>query len=147
MDVTTALSLLLSHRHLRELLRDDPPVLQRTLDLSAADLDFLRRLDGEDLQRQAESYLEKRFYEVVALIPSTLRRMGRRAKPLFREFAEQHWPHGHRRHLADAIAFVEAARARGVRVDVFELRRLKRIYARLAERDSHDEAPAAGTNG
>ncbi|MFQ5734273.1 MAG: hypothetical protein ACE5KM_20235, partial [Planctomycetaceae bacterium] len=104
------------------------------LGLSDGDLDVLRNLDAEELQRQADCYIHKRYYEMAELIPASLGLIGRGARRLFRQYATDNWPEGHRRHLNDAIEFVRFAGRRGRAVDWRECGRLQRIRATLVVR-------------
>jgi hypothetical protein len=101
-ELTTALGALLSDRNLRETLRRNSGQAARQLQVPESDL---RALDPEALEIQAESLIEKRRNEVAKRLPRTMALLGHRASGLFRDYAGDSWPEGHRRHLLDAARF------------------------------------------
>ena len=104
-DLTTALGRLLSDAALRREHARDPEALARRLDVDAAHLAAFLGLDRDGLEIQAEALIAKRFHEASELLPETTARLGGTARARFFELAETSWPTGHRRHLADAVAF------------------------------------------
>ncbi len=91
----TVLARLLAHPELRAAFRRDP----------AAIAGEFASLDPEALDRQAELLVEKRRHEVSKLLPRTFQALGPSVKSTFAAHASRFWPEGHRRHLADAVAF------------------------------------------
>ncbi|MEZ5338300.1 MAG: hypothetical protein R3F46_08525 [bacterium] len=86
---------------------------------------LLIRLDAAQLEAQAATLLGKRWRAVAELIPES--RFGNSAlsAALFREYADQYWPEGHRRHELDALAFLRHCQALGIRISAAELARLE----------------------
>ena len=121
-DLTTVLGRLLVDPALRAELRRDPARVARMLD---ADALALREIEGDDLERQAETLVDKRFREVGKLLPLTLASLGAAAARIFREHALLHWPEGHRRHAADAEAFIRFLEERKLPRSASELNRLR----------------------
>jgi len=101
-EFTTVLGRLLADPALRAELRGDPDALARRLD---ADPEALRALDAGELERQADTLVDKRFHEVEKLLPATIAGLGDAAARVFGEHAARSWPEGHRRHAEDAAAF------------------------------------------
>jgi len=112
-DLTTALARLLSDPDLRAAFRQDRKQAAAQLALHSVDLDTFLGLDEAAIDEQALGLLDKRFHEVSRLIPQTMRGIGDRCRPIFRNYASRHWPTGHRRHLIDAIEFCRHLRERG----------------------------------
>jgi hypothetical protein len=121
-DFTTVLGRLLADPALRAELRRDPGAVARALDADAA---ALHEIEIDDLERQAETLLDKRFHEVAKLLPLTVAGLGAAAPEVFREHALGHWPEGHRRHAADASAFGRFLEGRGLPRSASELHRLR----------------------
>lgn len=105
MDFVSALARLLTDRTLRDRHREDPEAVADALDCMGYDADKLIALDPAQIAEQADGLIRKRYHEVRALLPETMAHLGGRATRLFFEFAENHWPDGHRRHQEDALAF------------------------------------------
>jgi hypothetical protein len=120
-DLTTVLGRLLADPALRAELRRDPGAVARLLDADAA---ALRELYLEDLERQAETLLDKRFHEVEKLLPQTVAQLGARAAEAFREHALGYWPEGCWRHAEDAAAFGRFLEERKLPRSESELNRL-----------------------
>lgn len=99
-DFTSVLGRLLADGGLRARFRLDPVGTAAELGVEE-----LAALDPEGLERQAETLLAKRLHEVSKLMPASFASLGLAAAPLFRRHAAAGWPAGHRRHLADAVAF------------------------------------------
>ncbi len=106
-DFTTALARLLTDRSLLESYRVDARETAERLSVRPSDVDAFLSLDAADLEAQAETLVRKRFHEVAGMIPETITGLGGReeARHAFEEYAATRWPGGHRRHLADAVAF------------------------------------------
>ena len=106
-DFTTALARLLTDRSLLESYRVDARETAERLSVRPSDVDAFLSLDAADLEAQAETLVRKRFHEVAGMIPETITGLGGReeARHVFEEYATTRWPAGHRRHLADAVAF------------------------------------------
>lgn len=102
----TAIATLLSDRDLREQFRNSPQAIAEHLGLAGAELELVARLDPAGLEQQAETLLNKRWHEVQKLLPMTLSSLGSEAAELYRFYAQQQWPQGHRRHLLDAAGFI-----------------------------------------
>ena len=105
MDSVSALARLLTDRTLRDRHREDPEAVAAALGCAGVDADKLIALDPTQIAEQADGLIRKRYHEVRALLPETMAHLGGRAVRLFFEFAENHWPYGHRRHQEDALAF------------------------------------------
>ena len=106
MDETNILSLLLKESSARRALVDSAEDFRETYSLDERLFDFVRQLDQGQLEEQAISLLKKRFGQIRHFLPSTLAAIGSQAWPIFESWGEQHWPTGHRRHLQDAVDFV-----------------------------------------
>ena len=78
----------------------------------------LAAVSRQELDFFADSLVAKRRREVERLIPSTVGPLGGDFQELFTEFAARFVPHGHLKHLEDAIAFCDWLRGRPVRKDV-----------------------------
>ena len=104
---TEALAQMLSNRELRVHFRDDPQAVAVRLRVPDESVSAFLTLDPDQLDRQADCLVRKRFHEVTHLIPGTIRRLGPEAEALFLEFAATVWPEGHRRHHEDAERFCD----------------------------------------
>jgi hypothetical protein len=121
-DLTTALGALLADSALRDRLRRDPEGVARALQVGVAEL---QTLDPEDLERQAEGLIAKRFYEVRKRLPRTLNVLNPGSPDLFKQYAQGPWPEGHHRHVRDAANFAAFLDARGLPVSRSEWNRVK----------------------
>ncbi|MGI8924150.1 MAG: hypothetical protein ACR2HJ_08965 [Fimbriimonadales bacterium] len=121
-------TMLLQSRTLREEYAKDTALFCESRGLGR-----LPNLDIEELGRQGDALIAKRYHELGKLAPMTLRSLGPRSADCFAAFAEQSWPTGVRRHLDDACEFSDYLRSIGLRVNAVESsllafrRRSKRI--------------------
>jgi hypothetical protein len=120
LDLTTALGRLLSNGPLRAAFRRHPRDVADHLSLRA----FLA-LDPAELEAQATALLHKRFCEVEDLLPVSVARLGCQAWPLFESYALTSWPVGHRRHLWDALGFVQFVGDRAGELSQTEIHRVR----------------------
>lgn len=104
-DMTTALSRLLTDAALRRGFRLAPLGTAVALDVQEDQRTNLARLDPDQLDRQAETLLKKRFHEIVAIIPETVAGLGEFAYERFLPYGTSTWPTGHMRHVQDAAGF------------------------------------------
>ncbi len=114
-DLTTALGTLLSDAALRAEFRRDPAACAERLDLCREDRHAFQSLAPEELEVQGVALVHKRRREVARLAPETFARLGPAAEALFDEHATRRWPTGHKRHVEDALAFLEHLEASGDR--------------------------------
>ncbi len=105
MDLTTALTRLLSDRGLRQAYQRDPEGVARTLSVDKCALAPFVALDPDALETQAQLLVNKRFFEAQRIIPQTFALLGTEARTFFWAYAETQWPEGHTRHMQDAVAF------------------------------------------
>lgn len=127
-DLNSVLAALLSEPALRAEFRRDPRAFAR--ELSEEQQEELLSLSPDELDLQGEALVAKRRHEVAQLAPATFARLGSAAAERFACYAATHWPRGHRRHVADAAAFLEFLDARGPRPWRFELARLRFVLGR-----------------
>ncbi|MEM7476670.1 MAG: hypothetical protein AAF483_16910 [Planctomycetota bacterium] len=125
-DITSVMGRLLSDQVLREEFANSPHEVAQRLGLEGANLEYIAALDPVELEQQAETLVLKRFQEVRALAPNSLHALGGEALTLFRYYAQQEWPSGHRRHLIDTIGFLEFVNQNSFEIDATELRRIRR---------------------
>ncbi len=104
-DLTTALGRLLTDPALRSEFFQNRAATLETLGLDPAAAGVLQQIDETTFERQAQGLIDKRFHEVMKMLPMTLRLLGEDASRTFQEYAGAFWPDGHRRHLIDAVEF------------------------------------------
>jgi len=104
-DETTLLSSLLTDPRMREALRSSSQTFITKHALNDSLSAFVLSLDLDQLDKQAECLIQKRFSEVKMLLPRTIAQLGKEAWCRFSEHASRYWPRGHRRHLLDAVQF------------------------------------------
>src|SRR5262245_47434545 len=109
-NFNTALGRLLRDPVLRLQFRGEPAAAVRALELRESDRHRVLGVDADQLDRQAEELLRKRFHEVARLMPRTIERLGADAYDEFERYAIGYWPSGHRRHVDDAARFGEYLR-------------------------------------
>lgn len=114
-DFTTALGRLLTEPKLRAEFARNPVGTARALAVREQDIASLVALDGNGLETQAQTLLQKRLHEVRRLLPITFEQLGPDAPALFLSYAVGHWPEGHARHRLDAVQFCEFLLRRNVR--------------------------------
>jgi hypothetical protein len=116
-DFTSLLARLLSDSVLRREFARDRERTAKKLSVNADIRKALASLDPECLNRQAETLLRKRWFEISQLLPVTCAELSARPEhwALFVEYAETFWPEGHRRHLEDTLAFGRFLSERGVK--------------------------------
>ena len=103
-NLTTALTRLLSDTQLRSAYGIDRYRVAREMSIAQCDLEAFVALNLRDLEQQAQCLIDKRYYEVARLLPQTVKRLGSDAQVLFVKHAS-FWPVGHRRHFIDAIEY------------------------------------------
>lgn len=101
----TALARLLSNRDLRRRFREDPDRTAAEWGIARHDLRALTAIAPDELERQADGLISKRFHEVRGLLPWTCSELGGGARKHFIRFAATRWPTGHKRHVEDAVGF------------------------------------------
>jgi hypothetical protein len=138
-DLTTVLGRLLADPALRAEFRRDPAATARRLDAD------LSAIDPDELERQAETLVDKRFHEVAKLLPRTIALQGGDAARIFAAHASLFWPEGHRRHADDAVAFVRFLRERDFPWVRAEYTRL--VFAMRGSRLSFRLVPDAWVGG
>ena len=104
-DETTLLSSLLTDPRMREALRSSSQTFITKHALNDSLSAFVLSLDLDQLDKQAECLIQKRFSEVKMLLPRTIAQLGKEAWCRFSEYATRYRPRGHRRHLLDAVQF------------------------------------------
>ena len=104
-DFPTALTRLLSQSDLRARFRLTPDVAMAEMNLRKEERAALLSLDLDDLDRQANSLIAKRFHEVRRLLPVTMGSLINDGRPQFFLYAAKRWPNGQKRHIDDAVAF------------------------------------------
>jgi hypothetical protein len=124
-DLTTALAALLTDRDALDLFHRDALAAAEKLQVRAEHHDAFIAIDPMGLEAQAATLINKRFCETAKLLPLTFLRLGDAAENLFLNYAQSHWPVGHRRHLLDAIEFAQLLRARGEPLEENELHRVR----------------------
>lgn len=111
-DFAACLARLLTDEFLRcEFARDAARVAD-SLELREEERTAWMALPPDQVNRQAEVLLTKRFREVSRLIPRTTANLGCEAYSLYRCYATHVWPSGPRRHVLDAVAFCRYLRQR-----------------------------------
>lgn len=108
--------MLLTQPRLRAAFRADRRAIARSLAAGETLRQRLESLCPDQLEEQARLLIAKRWREVSTLAPRSCDGKFR----LFQAYAGKHWPKGHRRHLVDAVGFVESLAADGLRVCVAE---------------------------
>lgn len=107
-DFTSALAQLLVNAHLRQKFRDNPQAVAEQLNLDPETQAIFCQLQPDQVDRQSNSLISKRFHEVRQFLPRTWANLEpQKAHQLFYRFAATFWPEGHNRHRLDALAFCE----------------------------------------
>ena len=106
-SLTTALGRLLADTDLRRQFINDPERVAEEMAIREEDRSALLALDVNELDRQAETLIDKRFHEVCGIIPRTIARLGCKVHAIFHRFATNFWPTSHRRHQEDALEFLD----------------------------------------
>jgi hypothetical protein len=104
-DLTTALGRLLCSRSLRREFARSPIEAAHKIGICETDHEAFLNLNSESIESQAQRLIQKRLFEVSRLLPATFRLGGTQSIIDFEDYAEAHWPQGHRRHLNDAAEF------------------------------------------
>jgi hypothetical protein len=92
----------------------DREAVARSFGLEESDRPFWEALDPAQVGRFARSLIAKRFGEAARLIPGTVTLLGEQAaRRAFGAYAEEAATEGHRRHLADALGFLDWLRREG----------------------------------
>jgi hypothetical protein len=125
LELTVALTRLLSDRDLRRRFAVDRPQVATELGLQPDDAAILVGIDPAALDAQARSLVGKRRGEVARIAPRTWSLLGATGREIFNEYASRHWPEGHRRHPHDALAFLHFLSARGLPYDAVEKLRIE----------------------
>ncbi len=116
-DLVSAIAKLLSDPVARRRFREDAEALAREWGVPASDVDAFAKLDPDEIERQANGLLNKRWHEVQQQIPETVQSLGGEAAGLFRFYATHHWVEGHRRHKRDAQEFLRFLKANKIRLN------------------------------
>ena len=125
-DFVTAFARLLSSQVLREQFRESPSSVSDQLGINQQDRSAFESLCADQVEQQAETLLNKRWHEVRRLAPKTTASLGEDGAEIFRYFASNDWPEGHRRHVVDAYRFLKFLRANGIqKPDRVELNRVR----------------------
>lgn len=132
LDLTTALGRLLTDAELRSQFFSNRAATVKRLEVDPAVAVVLQRLNEQAFECQARGLIDKRFHEVVNMIPMTIRHLGENARTWFSQYAESFWPGTHRRHLIDAIEFCRYVH--GLRPGVCCRSERNRLEFRLARR-------------
>ena len=123
-----AIASLLSSPELREQFEMSSEKVAQMLNIADADLDAFMSIDTLELQRRADALLNKRWHEIRRLVPLTIDGLGAVANEVFRSYATNDWPVGHRRHPVDALRFLQFLIANGIHEpDLTELKRMRRV--------------------
>lgn len=104
--LTSAVARLLTDRELLQHFRAAPYRAAQRVGVSSHDLHTFVRMDADELYRQANALVDKRWHETSKLIPLTVAQLGREGRQLFHYYAHSYWPVGHRRHALDALKFM-----------------------------------------
>ena len=127
-----AIAQLLSSCELREQFEHSPENVADQLCIAAEERRAFVGLSVEQLNRQSETLLNKRWHEVCRLAPKTIAMLNEQAEEVFRYYATNDWPIGHRRHPVDAFRFLHFLMANKLgQPDQAELKKLRRINSGL----------------
>ena len=127
-DFVTALARLLSDPSLRLQFCEEPEHVARQIGVAQEDWHSFVSISPEQLNRQAETLLNKRWHEVRRLVPKTIEMLGSEAVDLFRFYATKEWPQGHRRHSVDAHRFLRFLISNEIaKPEKYEMIRIRRM--------------------
>ena len=125
-----AIAQVLSSVELREQFELSPEVVADQLAVATEDRQAFVELDAEQLKRQSNTLLNKRWHEVRRLVPLTIELLDEQAGDVFRFYATNDWPIGHRRHPADAFRFLQFLIANKIQEpNQAELKKMRRLSA------------------
>ncbi|MCB1187198.1 hypothetical protein KDL29_08550 [bacterium] len=85
----------------------------------------LLAIPNHDLLSQRETLVAKRWHAILELVPESSFGNPGICRTVFLDYADQHWPEGHRRHERDALAFLRFCQSQGIAVSRVELVRLE----------------------
>ena len=128
LGLVEAIAKLLSSHDLRSQFEQAPALVAQQIGISSEDFEAFVALSPDQLDRQANTLLNKRWHEVRRLVPLTIDSLGREAVEVFRFYATNDWPIGHRRHPVDAFRFLQFLMANRIaEPNKMELKRMRRI--------------------
>ena len=128
--LVVAIAKLLSSPELRVAFEQSPSHVAKELNVAKNDVDAFVALDSQQLNRQANTLLNKRWHEVQRLVPLTIESLGKGANEVFRYYATKDWPIGHRRHPVDAFRFLQFLIANQIlEPNRMEFKRMRRLSA------------------
>lgn len=123
-----AIGRLLNSQELRDQFEASPEQVAQELNIASEDLAAFVSLDRDQLRRHADTLLDKRWHEIRRLLPMTISELGQRAEEIFRFYATNDWPVGHRRPPVDAFRFLEFLTANQIQEpNQVELKRIRRL--------------------
>lgn len=126
--LVNAIARLLSSHELRDQFEKSPESVAQQLNLAQQDWNAFVSLDPDQLRRQSNSLLNKRWHEIRRLVPQTISELGDQAVEVFQFYATNDWPVGHRRHPVDALRFLQFLIANRMHEpDKSELKRMRRL--------------------
>lgn len=127
-SVVNAIGHLLSSDELRVQFETSPDQVAQLLNVDEQDLAEFVIIDSQQLRRQAVTLLNKRWHEIRRLVPLTISELGDGADEIFRFYATNDWPVGHRRHPVDALRFLQFLIADRIhQPNMTELKRMRRV--------------------
>jgi hypothetical protein len=107
LDVQNLLARIFTDEDLRLRFLSEPDKIGIENNLSAAEIEQIRQILPEQINFFADSLFYKRLHEVEKLLPLTRKALGTEFEKYFREFANQFLPQTIKKHLEDAIEFIE----------------------------------------
>ena len=120
------LTRLLTDRNLLNEFDKDPEGTAEKAGFSRESARRLAQIPREQLWGSGRSLIQKRGGAVAKILPQSYKALGRETfQKLFREHAENVWPKGAKRHLADAIAFASFLEAQAMEPWIIDLARLE----------------------
>lgn len=127
-SLVAAVAKLLSNYELRQQFEQAPELVANQLGVGEEEFGAFISLSPLQLERQANTLLNKRWHEIRRLVPLTIESLGKEAHDLFRFYATKDWPIGHRRHPADALRFMQFLVANKIKEpNKMEWKRMRRI--------------------
>lgn len=107
LDVQNLLARIFTDEDLRLRFLSEPEKIGVENNLSASEIEQIRQILPEQINFFAGSLFYKRLHEVEKLLPLTRKTLETEFEKYFREFANQFLPQTIKKHLEDAIEFVE----------------------------------------
>lgn len=137
---THVLAQLLANKAQRQAFLNNRPGYLQRFNLDTEECKTLLQIDHQQLEKQAQGLLSKRWREVADLIPETVNTLGIRAYQHFLPYAESTWPNSTLKHFSDAYLFCEYLKERKLgTVNLSEMNRMyfisrkKRVLIRVAQ--------------